>query len=70
MEKESHDILVFTIFRVDDKNLSESNTSNKNKVVVPIVASVSSVLVLLVIAILYWKLRRNEQPGNFCFSNQ
>ena len=49
-------------YRVDDKNLS--NASNKNKVIVPIVASISSVLVLLVIAILYWKLRRrNEQSG-------
>jgi len=53
---------------VDDKNLS--NASNKKKVIAPIVASISSVLVLLVIAILYWKLRRrNEQSGKSIFNN-
>ncbi|XP_012574797.1 probable LRR receptor-like serine/threonine-protein kinase At4g29180 isoform X2 [Cicer arietinum] len=47
--------------RVDDKNLSDSDSSNKKKVIVSIVASLSSVLVVLVFAILYWKHRRNEQ---------
>ncbi|XP_058744358.1 probable LRR receptor-like serine/threonine-protein kinase At4g29180 [Vicia villosa] len=46
--------------RVDDKNFSGS--SNKKKVIAPIVASISSVIVLSVIAILYRKIRRrNEQ---------
>ncbi|XP_019436214.1 PREDICTED: probable LRR receptor-like serine/threonine-protein kinase At4g29180 [Lupinus angustifolius] len=46
---------------VDDQNLSNSDTSNKNKVVVPIVASVLSVLALLVVFILIWKLRKRKQ---------
>ncbi|XP_058747340.1 probable LRR receptor-like serine/threonine-protein kinase At4g29180 isoform X2 [Vicia villosa] len=47
--------------RVDDKNLSGS--SKKKKVIAPIVAPVISVLVLLVIAILYWKLRRRNEKS-------
>ncbi|XP_061371272.1 probable LRR receptor-like serine/threonine-protein kinase At4g29180 [Gastrolobium bilobum] len=50
--------------RVDEKNVNDSDTSNKKKkknAVVPIVASVSSILALSVIFILFWKLRRNGQ---------
>ncbi|CAJ2636595.1 unnamed protein product [Trifolium pratense] len=47
--------------RVDDKNLSGS--SNKKKVIAPIIASLTSVLVLLVIAILYWKHRRRNETS-------
>ncbi|RDY06974.1 putative LRR receptor-like serine/threonine-protein kinase, partial [Mucuna pruriens] len=48
--------------RVDDQNLGDSEGNNKTKkIVIPIVASVSSVLVLLVVFILFWKLRSNER---------
>ncbi|BAU02966.1 hypothetical protein LR48_Vigan10g004600 [Vigna angularis] len=47
--------------RVDDQNLGDSGGSNKTvKIVVPIVVSVS-VLVILVAFILFRKLRRNER---------
>ncbi|TKY44537.1 LRR receptor serine/threonine-protein kinase [Spatholobus suberectus] len=55
--------------RADDQNLCDSER-NKKKIVVPIVASVSSVLVLLVVFILVWKLRRNERSEEIHMINK
>jgi len=57
----------FITFRVDDQNLGGSGGNNKTvKIVVPIVVSVS-VLVILVGFILFWKQRRKERSGTSCF---
>ncbi|KAA8523209.1 hypothetical protein F0562_009632 [Nyssa sinensis] len=46
---------------VDDQNLCTSNSCKKNKkVIVPIIASVTSALALLVILIIIWRIRRKR----------
>uniref|UniRef100_A0A5B7BWG1 non-specific serine/threonine protein kinase n=1 Tax=Davidia involucrata TaxID=16924 RepID=A0A5B7BWG1_DAVIN len=46
---------------VDDQNLCTSNSCKKNKkVIVPIIASVSSALVLLIVLMIIWRIRRKR----------
>lgn len=58
----------FSTFSVDDQNHCGSETCQKKmNIFVPIVASISSVLVLLIAFLLIWSFKRIKQSGTAFF---
>lgn len=55
----------FVYFSVDGQNLCASDSCKKKKqIVVPIVASVSSAVVVLIALTVIWKLRKERKSSN------
>lgn len=68
--RHDNDFLVLIIFSVDAQNLCGSDKCEKKlNIFVPIVCAISSLLVLLIVLIIIWRVRRNIRPGTALSDN-